>query len=87
MSCWNGKQSFRRLARHEAGNDADVVVDERGNIEIAPKTKAHRRVKPEKGITFDSLFEGYEPSDKPSDYSSPWLGDDLSGAEHEAWSR
>lgn len=93
ISSWGNSDAVRiprsllRLAGLKAGDDVDIVVNERSNIEIVPKAKSHRRVKPAKGVTFDSLFAGYESSDKPIDYSSPWLGDDLVGAEYEAWSR
>ena len=93
ISSWGNSEAVRiprsllRTAGLKAGDDVDVVVNERSNIEIVPKKKAHRRVKPAKGVTFDALFAGYEPPSKPIDYSSPWLDDELVGAEYEAWSR
>ena len=65
-----------------AGDSVDVVVNERNNIEIIQKEKSHRRVRPMRGITFESLFAGYEPKEPPS---NPWPDDELVGAEAEAW--
>lgn len=70
-----------------SGDGVDVVVNERNNIEIIPRARAHRRVKPMRGVTFDSLFAGYDPSATRADLPSAWPDDDMIGAEFEAWSR
>lgn len=88
IATWGNSEAVRlprkilKLLGITAGDSVDVVVNERNNIEIIQKEKAHRRVRPMRGITFESLFAGYEPRELPSD---PWPHDELIGAEAKAW--
>lgn len=77
VSRWNGKQSFLQFAGHEIRNDTDAFADGRSDNEAVSKKRVHRRVKPVKSVTFGALFAGYDHSDKPIEYSSPWLDDGL----------
>lgn len=70
-----------------SGDGVDMVLNERNNIEIIPKTRQYRRVKPMRGITFDSLFAGYDPSETGNNMSFGWPDDNMVGAEFEAWLR
>lgn len=91
VSTW-GNSGAIRIPRHmlktvglSSGDNVNVVVNERNNIEILPKKRDHRCVKPAAGITFDSLFAGYDSVD--ASLSSPWPSENMVGAEFEAWSR
>ncbi len=68
----------------QKGDEVEVDVNERGNIEISPAIQQHRRVLPARGVTFMSLFAGYEGG--RHDSSGAWASDDMEGAEAGAWS-
>lgn len=55
----------------------DVRVNERCNIKISAASGSHRRVAPAQGVTFDSLFAGYEGG--RHDSSRAWPDDDTEG--------
>ena len=89
IATWGNSEAVRiprdilRRAGLRAGDRVDVSFTE-GVIEITPSARAHRRVAPAKGITFDTLFRGYE-GDR-LDNRDAWPSDDLVGAEWDAWS-
>lgn len=91
ISSWGNSEAVRiprsilRIAGLVSGDKVDVTVNERNNIELVRREAPHRRVMPEPGITFDSLFRGYVPPDDP--LPAPWPDDDMVGAEYQAWSR
>lgn len=93
ISSWGNSDAVRiprsllKRVGLSSGDGVDVVVNERNNIEIVPRSRVHRRVKPMRGITFDSLFAGHDPSAWKADASPAWPDDDMVGAEFEAWSR
>ncbi len=68
----------------KSGDKVKVDTNEKGAIEITPAPREHRRVKPAKGITYESLFADYVYN--PEDSRSPWPDHDMVGAEYEAWS-
>ena len=65
------------------GDEVSIMVNERGNIEIAAAQPRHRRVVAAPGVTFDTLFAGYAGTSEDS--GDAWPSDDLVGAEREAW--
>ena len=75
-------KSILRLASLVPGDEVSITVNERGNIEIAAE-KAHRRVLPTQGLSFDSVFSGYTGG--RYDASSAWPSEDMAGAEREVW--
>ena len=68
----------------KSGDKVKITANEMGNIEIVPTPQEHRHIRPAKGITFESLFEGYVYN--PEDSMSAWPDHDLIGAEYESWS-
>lgn len=78
-------RSILRIAGLATGDSVDVTVNERNNIELVRIGAEHRRIRPTAGITFDSLFAGYKPTDKPM--PAAWPNDDMVGAEFEAWAK
>lgn len=78
-------RSILRLAGLATGDSVAVTVNERSNIELVRADTAHRRIRPATGITFDSLFSGYEPATELM--PAPWPNDDMVGSEFEAWAR
>lgn len=93
IASWGNSDAVRiprallRLVGLSSGDSVDIVVNERNNIEIVPKGRAHRRVKPARGVTFDSLFANYDSTEAKSALPPAWPNDDMVGAEFEAWSR
>lgn len=89
ISSWGNSEAVRiprgilKAAGLASGDDVSVSVNERGNIELVPQQRAHRRVKPARGITYESLFAGYE-GNAISASKSAWA-DGFVGAEREAW--
>lgn len=76
-------KSLLRSVGLSAGDKVTIGATERGSIEIVPTRRIHRRVQPKEGVTFATLFDGYEPTtavDVPS-----WPSEDMAGAEAEAW--
>lgn len=61
----------------------ESCVNER---QSASGARPHRRVKPKKGVTFQSLLTDWEPSGDGGQSVAAWPNDDLGGAEFEAWS-
>lgn len=90
IASWGNSEAVRipksllRSVGLSAGDSVRIATTERGVIEIAPIRREHRRVQPKRGITFDSLFEGYEPARQNT--AAPWPTDDMLGTELEAWS-
>lgn len=91
ISTWGNSEAVRiprgtlRAAGLLSGDDVEVVVNERNNIELVPAAKAHRRVLPKRGVNFDTLFAHWEPSAQSA--TIPWPDDELVGAEREAWAQ
>ncbi|WP_165171025.1 AbrB/MazE/SpoVT family DNA-binding domain-containing protein [Adlercreutzia sp. ZJ242] len=89
ISSWGNSEAVRipkgilKAAGLSAGDDVDVAVNERGNIELVPKERAHRRVRPARHVTYESLFAGYE-GDARADSACAWP-DAMAGAEGRAW--
>lgn len=90
VAMWGNSAAIRipkmilRLVSLRQGDPVEITVNERGNIEISAARPAHRRVVARPGVTFESLFAGY---DGPRhDSSEMWPDDDLVGAEERAWS-
>lgn len=89
ISPWGNSEAVRipcvilKAAGLASGDDVNVSVNERGNIELVPQERAHRRIKPMRGVTYDSLFAGYE-GNAAFDSKSMWP-DGVVGAEREAW--
>ena len=70
------------------GDLVDIKINERSNIEITRKQKAHRCVKPARGITFDSLFASYQKEKLESaSETEGWPTDNMVGAEFESWAK
>lgn len=78
-------RAILKLVSLGQGDRVDVRVNERGNIEISAASGTHRRVAPTQGVSFDSLFAGYEGG--RHDSSGAWPDDGMEGAEARAWSR
>ena len=88
---WGNSEAVRiprdvlRSAGLRRGDQVRLEVNGRGRIEIVPQVQEHRRVEPARGITFDSLFKGYEGDRASND--AAWPNDDLVGAEWDSWAR
>ncbi|MBQ9068901.1 MAG: AbrB/MazE/SpoVT family DNA-binding domain-containing protein [Eggerthellaceae bacterium] len=86
---WGNSEAVRipqpvlRLANLKRGDQVTAEVNERGNIELIPVERAHRRVLPKRGVTFETLFAGYDASRTAP--SEQWPTDDMLGAEWDAW--
>lgn len=76
-------RSILNLVSLRQGDEVSISVNDRGNIEIAATQLKHRRVSPVQGVTFDSLFAGYEGA--RGDSADAWPSDNLVGEEREAW--
>lgn len=91
ISTWGNSDAVRipcailRAVGLLSGDDVELVVNERNNIEIVPAGKSHRSVRPKRGVTFDALFSGYESQRQP--IAPAWPDDDMMGAELKAWAR
>ena len=91
ISSWGNSEAVRiprallRLAGLQAGDSVEVTVNSAGNIELVPQQRLHRQARPERGVTFDKLFAGYEPAAAAPEPA--WPDDAMVGAELEAWSR
>lgn len=70
----------------EHGEEVDVFVNERGNIEIAEAVGTHRRVKAPRRVTAEDLFRQW-PAGKRDSGEPAWPNDDMVGAEWESWAR
>lgn len=79
-------QSLLRVAGLSSGDSVRIVVNERNNIELVREASPHRRVKPLRGVTFESLFGGPFPDVSQRGGGSPWPDDGFVGSELEAWS-
>lgn len=88
ISAWGNSDGIRipksilRAVGLRTGDQVNVRASRTGAIEISPVGKPHRHVKPLSGVSFDSLFEGY---DGPIGPFEAWPDDDFVGAEREAW--
>lgn len=86
---WGNSEALRipkeqlRLAGLERGDEVELLVNERGHLEIVPK-QTFRSGRRRRAVTFDELFKGY--SGGRQNAPSPWMDDDLVGAEKDAWS-
>ena len=93
ISVWGNSDAVRiprgalRAVGLASGDSVEVVVNERHNIELVPKQRAHRRIRPKKGVSFDTLFAGYEPPATEPRVGECWPDDSMVGAELDAWSR
>ena len=67
------------------GDQVSFEVNHSGRIEIIPQKQPHRRVEPARGVTFDTLFKGYEGGCLAG--GDAWPNDDLVGAEWDSWAR
>lgn len=67
----------------KAGDKIRIISTERGSIENLPETE-HRRIKPERDISFEALFNAWSPENHQP--NKAWPDDDMVGAEAEAWS-
>jgi antitoxin MazE len=72
-----------KLAGLHNGDQVDVSVSSHGNLEISPASKTHRKVAPTPGISFASVFKGYDG--QRFDSSNAWPSNELLGAEKDAW--
>lgn len=66
------------------GDRVSFIPNEKGHLEIVPEKKQHRRVEPARGITFETLFKGYQES---APEQNGWANEDMVGAEWDAWAR
>lgn len=67
------------------GDQVSFEVNRSGRIEIIPQKQPHRRVEPARGVTFDTLFKGYESGRLAN--GDAWPSDELVGAEWDSWAR
>ncbi|MBR3317718.1 MAG: hypothetical protein IKG21_07910 [Atopobiaceae bacterium] len=90
VSMWGNSVAVRiprailGLVNLAAGDQVNLMVNERGNIELSAVKEKHRHVQPAKAVTFDSVFAGYDGN--RLDSSSAWPNDDMVGSEKGAWS-
>ncbi|MCL2528757.1 MAG: AbrB/MazE/SpoVT family DNA-binding domain-containing protein [Coriobacteriia bacterium] len=86
---WGNSEAIRlpkeqlRIVGLERGDEVELLVNERGNLEIVPK-KTYRSGRRRRKVTFDELFKDYDGTRQES--QSPWADDALVGAEKDAWS-
>lgn len=66
------------------GDRVRLEVNGRGNLEVVPESRAHRRVNNVPQVSFASAFAGYDGG--RLDGSDAWPTDALVGAEKDAWS-
>ena len=91
ISTWGNSDAVRipcailRAVGLLSGDDVELIVNERNNIEIIPARKSHRSVRPKRGVTFDTLFSNYESQEHGA--APAWPDDEMVGAELEAWAR
>lgn len=91
ISTWGNSEAVRiprdilRSVGLRKGDRVAFEVNSRGRIELVPGEASHRRVVPAKGVTFESLFRGYEGDAVAQ--SGGWPTEDMVGAEWDAWSR
>ena len=90
ISPWGNSEAIRipksilRSAGLRAGDKVNVSTDHVGRIAITPIRQEHRHVKPQSGITFDSLVADYEPAQLPT---RQWPDEDMRGTEFDVWTR
>ncbi len=89
VATWGNSNAVRiphallKKAGLKKGDVVDLAINDKGRIEIIPEAKTHRVVQPKAGVTFQSLFSGFEGPCSPPE--TIWLDDDFVGAEREAW--
>lgn len=89
IASWGNSEAVRipkdllRRVGLKKGDRVSLCVNGQGRLELVPQKQTHRRVKPERGVTFDSLFKNYESG--AIDNASAWPTDDFVGAERDAW--
>lgn len=76
-------QAILNMANLKRGDKVTPEINERGNIELVPAAQAHRRIQPKRGVTFETLFAGYNAA-APFP-ASAWPSEDMVGAEWETW--
>lgn len=88
---WGNSEAVRiprdvlRSAGLRRGDQVSFEVNRKGRIEIIPQKQPHRRVEPARGVTFDTLFKGYEGGCLAN--GDAWPSDDLAGADWDSWAR
>lgn len=92
IATWGNSEAVRiprdvlKTAGLRKGDRVNLSLNAAGRIEIVPAAREHRRVRPAKNITFETLFDGYDASSVEAASTGAWPSDDLVGAEWEAWS-
>lgn len=88
---WGNSEAVRiprdvlRSAGLRRGDQVRFEVNPSGRIEIVPLKQPHRRMEPARGVTFDTLFKGYDG--KRLDNGGAWPSNGLAGAERDSWAR
>lgn len=88
ISSWGNSEAVRipksilRAAGLHAGDKVNISADAQGRIAITPARQEHRRVKPQSGVNYSTLFANYEPAYLPAD---PWPTEHMYGAEFDSW--
>lgn len=88
---WGNSEAVRipreilRSAGLRRGDQVSFAVNRSGRIEIVPQKQPHRRVEPTRGVSFDTLFKGYDGGSLNN--SGAWPNDDLVGAEWDSWAQ
>lgn len=89
IASWGNSEAVRipkdllRRVGLKKGDRVSLCINRQGRLELVPQHQAHRRVLPERGVTFDSLFKNYEGG--AIDNTSAWPADEFVGAERDAW--
>ena len=90
IATWGNSEAIRipqfllRAVGLGKGDRVVLDINRDGNLEVRhARLDAHRRVVPSRRVTFDELFSSYEGG--RLDNADAWEGDELTGAEREAW--
>ena len=90
ISSWGNSEAIRipksilRSVGLRAGDKVNVGADSQGRIAITPAQTEHRRVRPQPGISYATLFSDYDPAHIPT---GQWPDDHMRGAEFDSWER
>ena len=94
VATWGNSEAVRiprdtlRKAGLRKGDRVSFAVNAHGRIEIVPERKEHRRAVPARGVSFETLFAGWEGAGSGGNAGSGaggWPNDELVGAERDAW--